>query len=102
MIDAVRLCDNSQVQLKKIDRRVHPHEVEIALFFTHLGPSPANHCVPILETLHPHEDADLTIIVMPLLRDCDDPRFDTFGEAVEFFRQIFEARVLVNGDGILG
>lgn len=27
---------------------------------------------------------------MPLLRSYDDPAFDTFGEAVECFRQLFE------------
>ncbi|KAF7376616.1 Protein kinase domain-containing protein [Mycena sanguinolenta] len=65
-------------------------EVEIANFFNALGPSPANHCVPILGVLQPPDDENVKIVATPLLRECDNPRFDTFGEAVEFFRQIFE------------
>ncbi|KAJ7267690.1 kinase-like domain-containing protein [Mycena haematopus] len=90
IMDAVRVSDNAAVVLKKIRKDHHPHEVEIANFFTALRPSPANHCVPILVTLQPPDDDNILIIVMPLLRELDDPRFDTFGEAVEFFRQMFE------------
>ncbi|KAJ7267689.1 kinase-like domain-containing protein [Mycena haematopus] len=92
IIDAVRVSDNANVVLKKIkkDQDHHPYEVEIANFFTALGPSPANHCVPIFAILQPPDDDNISILVMPLLRECDSPRFDTFGEAVEFFRQMFE------------
>jgi len=76
--------------LKKIKKKDHPHEETIGNLFSDLGPSPANHCVPILRVLHPPDDEDLVIIAMPLLRRLDSPRFDTIGEAVEFFRQIFE------------
>ncbi|KAJ7162140.1 hypothetical protein C8R46DRAFT_1282644 [Mycena filopes] len=89
-LDAVRIRDNVPVLLKKIERDLHPHEVEIGQFFTDLGPRPANHCVPILEILRPPDDDNVSIIVMPLLRRYDSPRFDSIGEAVEFFRQIFE------------
>ncbi|KAF8200021.1 hypothetical protein K438DRAFT_1583130 [Mycena galopus ATCC 62051] len=90
LMDAVRVSDNATVVLKKIDEKLHPYEVEIGTFLTSLGPSPANHCVPVLETLHPPDDENVAIIVMPLLRKYDSPQFDTIGEAVEFFRQIFE------------
>jgi hypothetical protein len=92
VIDAVRASDNANVMLKRInkDEDHHPYEEEVGNFLTSLGPSQANHCVPILETLHPPDDANVSIVVMPLLRNYDNPRFDTIGEAVEFFRQIFE------------
>ncbi|KAJ7267694.1 kinase-like domain-containing protein [Mycena haematopus] len=90
LIDAVRVSDNTVVALKKVRNDHHPHEVQIATFLTALGPSAANHCVPILATLHPPDDGNISILVMPLLREWDSPRFDTFGEAVEFFRQMFE------------
>ncbi|KAF7357872.1 Protein kinase domain-containing protein [Mycena venus] len=92
VIDAVRVSDNTNVVLKRInkDQDHHPHEVEIGNFLTALGPTSANHCVPTLDTLHPPDDENISIIVMPLLRKYDSPRFDTVGEAVEFFRQIFE------------
>ncbi|KAJ6538869.1 kinase-like domain-containing protein [Mycena vulgaris] len=90
VIDAVCTNDNSKVLLKKIEKDVFPYEQEIGEFLTSLGPSPQNHCVPILRTLQPPDDENLRIIVTPLLRIYDSLRFDTIGEAVEFFRQIFE------------
>ncbi|KAJ7276079.1 hypothetical protein B0H12DRAFT_1198951 [Mycena haematopus] len=81
---------NANVVLKRVNKDHHPYEVAIGNFFTSLGPSPANHCVPILGTLQPPNEENISIIVMPLLQEYDNPMFDTFGEAVEFFRQIFE------------
>jgi len=51
---------------------------------------PRNHCIPIYEVLDLPEDSQRCILVMPLLRAYNDPRFKSVGEAVEFFRQIFE------------
>ena len=79
--------------LKRIKRGDHPYEADIALYFSSqaLASQPANHCVPVYEVfaLDAAED-DTTIIVMPLLRPYIDPIFDTIGEAVECFRQLFE------------
>ena len=58
-----------------------------------LASHPRNHCVPVYEVLQvpdPTGDDDEIIIVMPLLRPFYNPRFKSVGEAVEFFRQIFE------------
>ena len=38
-------------------------------------------------------DTDTQLMVMPLLRVYDDPRMDTVGEAIAFFRQAFEVPV---------
>ncbi|KAF7315852.1 Protein kinase domain-containing protein [Mycena indigotica] len=70
---------------------VHPYEVDISRYFTSLGPSPANHCVAILDVLTPPNEPNIAILVTPLLRAYDRPRFDSIGEAVEYFRQIFES-----------
>lgn len=56
---------------------------------------PQNHCVPLLDVLippndNPDTDPESRILVMPLLRPFDSPIFDTFGEAVECIRQLFE------------
>ena len=80
------------VTLKQISRADHPYEVDIALYFSSedLVSKPENHCVPIHDVLSLDDDGDFVIIVMPLLRPYTDPRFDTIGEAVECFRQLFE------------
>ena len=70
---------------------MHPYEADIGKFFSTepLASDPRNMCVPILATLQPPDDEDIQLLVMPLLRQYDSPRFDTFGEAIHFFTQIF-------------
>ncbi|KAN0074708.1 Protein kinase-like domain containing protein [Tylopilus felleus] len=91
IIDATRLSDGRYVTLKRIKKPVHPYEVDIGLYFSSdsLASHPENHCIPFYETLA-LDDNETVIIVMPLLRSYADPAFDTFGEAVECFRQLFE------------
>lgn len=56
---------------------------------------PQNHCVPLLKVLtSPSGNPYTRILVMPLLRPFDSPIFDTFGEAIECIRQLFEAGIL--------
>jgi len=80
------------VTLKRIKRGDHPYEADIALYFSseELASHPANHCVPIYEVFTLDAKDDALIMVMPLLRPYDNPKFDTIGEAVECFRQMFE------------
>jgi hypothetical protein len=91
-MDATRLSDGKYVTLKRINKSVHPHEVNIGLYFSS-GPlisHAANYCVPICEVITLPDDADIVILVMPLLRAFADPYFDTFGEAIDCFHQLFE------------
>lgn len=80
------------VALKKINQTEHPYEVEIGLYFSSktLASLPANHCVPIYDVLELDGDGDVTLLVMPLLRPYANPCFDTVGEVVDCFRQLFE------------
>lgn len=91
IIDATRLLDGQYVTLKRIKKSEHPYEVDIGLYFSSesLATQSANHCVPFYEILS-LDDQDTVIIVMPLLRLYSDPHFDTFGEVIECFRQLFE------------
>ncbi|KAI4524529.1 hypothetical protein K525DRAFT_266959 [Schizophyllum commune Loenen D] len=61
---------------------------------------PANHCVPVYDVLHPPGHEDFVIIVLAFCRQFDNPRFDTVGEAVEFFRQVFEGFQFMHRNGI--
>ncbi|KAJ6457773.1 hypothetical protein C8R47DRAFT_1163936 [Mycena vitilis] len=92
IMDATRISDGRQVMLKSVSTNTHPEEVKIALFFSsppHAG-HPRNHCIPVLEVLRDPSDADIQILVMPLLAPLNTPIFDTVGEVVACFRQIFE------------
>ena len=80
--------------LKKILKSDHPHEVDIHKYLTAggLASHPHNHCAPLYDVLESPYDENVVILVLPLYRMFNDPRFETVGEVVEFFRQIFEVR----------
>lgn len=90
-MDATRVSDGKTVVLKRFSRRLDPHEKEITMF---LGSEPVkshprNHFVPIYEVLDiPGEE--YSMFVMPVLHVFKDPSFETVGEALECFRQVFE------------
>ena len=94
LMDAIRISDGKAVGLKKVSKSRHPYEAEIGQFFSSdpLAKDPRNHCIPTLEILSVPDDADLLIIVMPLLRQYASPPFDTFGETMECIRQLLEVR----------
>ncbi len=90
-MDAVRVSDGTQVILKAVSFRDHPDEVNLCIMFSDkLARDPRNHCVQILEVLQSPLDPDIHIIVMPQLRRFDDLPFETVGELLDAFRQIFE------------
>ncbi|KAJ7156503.1 hypothetical protein C8R43DRAFT_1065410 [Mycena crocata] len=92
IMDAVRIPDDRKVMLKRISKTTHPFEIEIATLFGSPAATndPRNHCIPILDVLQDPVDADKQIIVMPRFINFDRPIFDTVGEVVACFQQIFE------------
>jgi hypothetical protein len=78
--------------LKHISISRHPHEVEIGQLFSSepLASNPKNRCIPFYDVLRVPDNEDRVIIVMPLLYRIENPPFQTIGEVVGFFRQIFE------------
>ncbi|KAI0930004.1 hypothetical protein AcW1_008785 [Taiwanofungus camphoratus] len=92
LLDATRISDGEMVVLKRISTLAHPYEVQISQLFSSepLSVSPQNHCVPIYEVLEVPDECDTVLLVMPLLRRYNNPQFQTVGEAVEYFRQVFE------------
>jgi hypothetical protein len=94
ILDATRAADGLYVVLKKVDTTAHPFEIDIGRFLQSpdLKVNPANHCVSILDVLEVPSQPNSSIIVMPLLRKYNDPRFESVGEVVDFFEQVFEVR----------
>ncbi|EGN94735.1 hypothetical protein SERLA73DRAFT_125647 [Serpula lacrymans var. lacrymans S7.3] len=91
ILDATCIIDGTFVTLKLIRKSRHLYKIEIGQLFSTepLASDPDNHCVPIYDVLHVPDDEDQAVIVMPLLRPFTDPCFDTCGEVVECFRQLF-------------
>ncbi|KAK0474525.1 hypothetical protein IW261DRAFT_1341496 [Armillaria novae-zelandiae] len=92
IMDATRASDGRLLTLKSVSKSVHPHEAPIGRFLSSppLASDPKNHCVPIFDVLQSPLDDDVQIIVMPRLYDFNDTPFDTVGELLDCFRQIFE------------
>ncbi|KAL1713748.1 hypothetical protein EV715DRAFT_295794 [Schizophyllum commune] len=90
VLDAVRISDRIPVMLKGVEKSVCPNEVEITTLLGSppLSSDPRNHCPTVFEVLQVPDDDDIQILVMPLLRRHNTPRFDTVGEALECIRQI--------------
>jgi hypothetical protein len=95
------MSDGALVMLKMIKVDMHPFEAEIGCYFStsDLSKDPLNHCVPIYDVLRPETRPEEALLVMPYLRKHDDPPMETVGEAVEFFRQVFEVSVHSNQPG---
>ncbi|KAI0744026.1 hypothetical protein C8Q80DRAFT_1184592, partial [Daedaleopsis nitida] len=92
ILDAVRVSDNNLVALKRIKKEEHPFEVEVAqyLYSEELRSDPRNHTIPLLDVLAVPDDPTLTVLVMPLMRACGSPRWDTVGEVIAFVKQALE------------
>lgn len=80
------------MSLKRFVAALHTDEIEIGQYLSseELRRDEHNYCVPILAALHPPTSPEFDIIVMPLLKRFDSPRFDTVGEVVEYLRQYIE------------
>ena len=55
-----------------------------------LSENPSNHSVPILDTFEDETNSTVSYIVMPLLRDFDNPPFESVDDVLEFGEQLLE------------
>ncbi|TFK92748.1 hypothetical protein K466DRAFT_201477 [Polyporus arcularius HHB13444] len=92
IVDATRLSDGRVVTIKKVEKSYTPWEESIIRLFSTapLASDPHNHAVPLYDVLQSPMDKDATLIVMPYLVRIHKYRYDTVGEALECFRQLFE------------
>ncbi|CAL1706187.1 unnamed protein product [Somion occarium] len=92
VLDATRASDGDVVVLKRINRLDHPYEEELTRYLSSgsLASDPRNHCIKLLDVLHPPDELNIVIFVLPLLLPFYIPYFVTFGEAVDFIQQVLE------------
>lgn len=58
--------------------------------------NPANHCVPILDVFGDDADPNISYLVMPLLRDIDNPPFESVADVMHFADQMLEVMHFVD------
>lgn len=99
ILDATRTSDGYVVTLEKTSKLDHPYEADIGQYLSSepLSSDPRNHYVPIYDVLQVPDEEDSLILMMPFLRTYNNLRFQTTGEAIEFFRQAFEVYILAVG-----
>ena len=51
---------------------------------------PFNHTMPLLEVFDDDVDGDICYLVTPLLRNMDDPSFETVNNVIDFVDQTIE------------
>lgn len=92
VLDATRIQDGAQVVLKWLHTDEDQFSVPQMQYFSadDCRADPRNHCVPLLEVLHPDGDPSSAIIVQPRLVPWDIWPFKRVDEVVEFLAQIFE------------
>lgn len=102
ILDATRTSDGVYVVLKRVNKQRHPAELEITTLLSSplLSSDPRNHCAPVLEVLSVPDEDDTHIMVLPLLREYDQPRFDTVGEVVACLQQVFECIQFLHANNI--
>ena len=88
-MDARRRKDGELVAIKRC--KAGREEIEIARYLSSF-PVSQTHCVPVLETFPDPLNPDITLMVMPYLRPCNDPEFGNVGEVVDFIDQTIEVR----------
>lgn len=94
-MDATRISDGQPVYLKTIE--ADSEESRIALSFSE-GESkdhPNNHCVPILDLFADEHDPNTSLLVMPRMREFDDPPFEYVQDVVDVVDQLLEASPLM-------
>lgn len=91
---ATRISDGSQVMLKKLVNSSGNEATIGRLFSSEPHRSHAsNHSIPLLDVLSIPEE-HTAFLVLPFLSDWDNPPFETIGETVAFFKQIFQVSLI--------
>ncbi|KAG5333229.1 hypothetical protein C0989_006026 [Termitomyces sp. Mn162] len=102
ILDAAR-SDGTLVVLKDVSIDTKDHEILVGNYFFSgvLAMHSKNHCVPFLEVIDPPEGSQTAFIVMPYLLETNYPSFQTIGEVVDYFRQIFEGLQFMHENNVV-
>ncbi|KAL5513740.1 hypothetical protein ACEPAH_4140 [Sanghuangporus vaninii] len=94
---AVRESDGSYVIIKKVKKG--SREKAIALFLSSVD-DPRNHCVPITDSFADNLDERIEFLVMPVLRQFDNPPFRAVNEVIDFLKQTLEGIAFMHSKNV--
>jgi len=92
--------DGQLVLIKRMKRNDEETRIAQMLSAAELREDPRNHCVHVIEVIDDPDDGSISYMVMPLLRNADDPPFQYVKEIVDFVDQILEGLVFLHEKGV--
>ena len=92
-MDATRISDNKLVYIKRVPTNGDELKIALMLNAEPLRQDPKNHCVPVLDHFQNPDDSETSYMVMPYLRQLEDPNMRLVDDIVSFVDQILEASV---------
>ncbi|GJE92554.1 kinase-like domain-containing protein [Phanerochaete sordida] len=98
--DATRIADGRLVCIKRVT--TDGQELLIANYFS-TGPlreDPKNHCVPVIDSFRDEETPEDSYIVMPFMRNMDDPPFELVTDVLEFADEVLEGIAFMHAHGV--
>ena len=95
-MDTTYIADGAFVSLKLVEKSDHPYATEIATYLSTSIGTLQPLCLSMKYSASQMIKILKYLLVMPFLRSYGSPRFDTFGECVDFLRQIFEVSYLLS------
>ncbi|KAJ7915625.1 hypothetical protein B0H13DRAFT_2324187 [Mycena leptocephala] len=95
VLDATRMSDGAAVVLKIV--ATESPDTQISGFLTN-EPGAGAYTLPMLDLI-PMDD-ERSFMVMPRMRDCWHPAFETVGEFTEFVQQVLEGLVFLHSKNI--
>ncbi|KDQ16997.1 hypothetical protein BOTBODRAFT_106372 [Botryobasidium botryosum FD-172 SS1] len=101
VMDGIRISDGAVILFKRILRTQSANEIEISRYLSQEDflTDRRNHCVPLLDVLDSGEGEDV-FLVMPLLRDFEDPELESVDDAVDFVGQTLEGLSFMHEKGV--
>ena len=94
LLDATRIEDGKLVCIKLTYTNQEESRIAQLLYNESTRSDPRNHCVPILDVFQDNIDPTITYVVMPFLRQMDDPPFEFVEEVVDFVDQMLDVSSL--------
>ncbi|KAJ6466176.1 kinase-like domain-containing protein [Mycena vitilis] len=95
VLDAICMSDGAPVVLKVVE--TNSADIHISGFLTD-EPGAAAFCVPIIDLLQ--FDDEWSFMIMPRMRGCETPEFETVSEVVEFVQQVLEGLAFLHSKNI--
>ncbi|KAH8103567.1 kinase-like domain-containing protein [Cristinia sonorae] len=100
VLDATKLDGNRMIYMKVIPQESSEFKIACMVSPTEHNRNPNNHCVPILDAFPDPINAANGILIMPYLHPCNDPKFESVEQLMDFIKQTLEGLSFLHSQGV--